>query len=590
VDGLRISALSDRALLVTLSDEISEPTNRSVLTACDLLEAAQIPGVEEAQPAYSSFCVHFDPAKVSAAWLAAYAESIVLGPARTGAQKKGTVSDLSTGRDPKNPETAGTGREVEIPVVYGGDEGPDLAWASEYLGMGPEEIVRRHAASRYRVYMIGFSPGFPYLGGLDKSLAMPRTPTPRTSVPSGSVAIGGSQAGIYPWESPGGWRIIGRTPLKLFDPSRENPSLLRPGDTVRFVTVDGPFGSSGACEAPEATPRGRGPRGHWPQGQPECRGESARPGVPVLVVEHPGFLSLVVDRGRRGYRKLGVPLSGAADVNSYLLANHLCGNGPSEPALEMTLWGARIRALIDTVVAITGAPCPVTLDGEPVSMNEPVLVPKGSVLEIGSPTSGCRMYLAVSGGINVPHVLGSASTYIRGSFGGYRGRQLQKGDVLETGPGPWPEGRRSSVAPENLSGWPDTLRRLLDDEAPSIRVIPGPESSSQGGTSHFESLCGRVFGMRSDSDRMGIRLEGHLPQGDGEAGDILSSPVVPGVIQLPSDGAPVLLLHDAQTSGGYRRIAAVVSGDLPLAGQLRPGSKVRFIPDGGSTRGVPSTG
>lgn len=420
---------------------------------------------------------------------------------------------------------------------------------------------------------------------------MPRTPTPRTSVPSGSVAIGGSQAGIYPWESPGGWRIIGRTPLRLFDPSRENPSLLRSGDTVRFVPVDGPFQGK---ESVGTEPQDRTPAdpddGRPPHGQHGCHGESARPGVPALIVEHPGFLSLLVDGGRRGYRKLGVPLSGAADANSYLLANHLCGNEPSAPALEMTLWGARIGALVDTVVAVTGAPCPVTVDGKAVPMNEPVLVPKGSVLEVGSPTAGCRMYLAVSGGISVPNVLGSASTYLRGSFGGYRGRKLQKGDVLEVGPGPWPKGRASSVVPEGLSGWSDTLRRFLDDETPSLRVIPGPESSSRRGRSYFDSLCGRVFGVRSESDRMGLRLEGLLPQGDGETGDILSSPVVPGVIQLPSDGAPVLLLHDAQTSGGYRRIATVVSGDLPLAGQLRPGSKVRFIPDGGSTRGVPSTG
>jgi KipI family sensor histidine kinase inhibitor len=561
LDDPKICLLGDRALLVTLSQEISEATNEIVLSACDLIESAQIPGVEEAQPAYSSFCIHFNPSKVSAAWLGAYAKGIIHRLRKAGVTGGEGVYGRETHPDSGVTAAAVKRRLVEIPVQYGGEEGPDLAWASEHLKMQPEEIVRRHAGSRYRVYMIGFSPGFPYLGGLDQSIAMPRTPTPRTSVPPGSVGIGGGQTGIYPWQSPGGWRIIGRTPLKLFDPARKDPSLLHPGDTVRFVPVGRP---------PDLWD------GHpTPADKSEGHAKSARPGVPAFLVEHPGLLSLVVDDGRRGYRKLGVPLGGAADANSYALANRLCGNKPSDPALEMTLWGVRMRVLVDAVVAVTGAPCPVDLDGKPVSMNEPVQVREGSVLEVGSPTSGCRMYLAVSGGFGVPRVLGSATTCFRGSFGGYGGRSLLRGDVLEIGPGAWPEGHPCTV-PDEAAGWPGRLSRFLDSDPPSLRVIPGPESTSPAGRSFMDSLCDRVFGVSSDTDRMGIRLEGSIPQEDGEAGDILSSPVVPGVIQLPSDGRPVLLLQDAQTSGGYRRIATVMDEDLPLAGQLRPGSRVRF--------------
>ena len=257
--------------------------------------------------------------------------------------------------------------------------------------------------------------------------------------------------------------------------------------------------------------------------------------------------------------------------NSYALANRLCGNKPSDPALEMTLWGVRMRVLVDAVVAVTGAPCPVDLDGKPVSMNEPVQVREGSVLEVGSPTSGCRMYLACRAGSACP---GSwlGDDMLSRLLRGYGGRSLLRGDVLEIGPGAWPEGHPCTV-PDEAAGWP-ALSRFLDSD-PSLRVIPGlsphlpPDEVSW-------ILCDRVFGVSSDTDHMGIRLEGSIPQEDGEAGDILSSPVVPGVIQLPSDGRPVLLLQDAQTSGGYRRIAPVMDEDLPLAGQLRPGSRVRF--------------
>jgi KipI family sensor histidine kinase inhibitor len=129
---------------------------------------------------------------------------------------------------------------VEIPVAYGGEAGPDLESAAAELGMTPTQLAQRHAAGEYTVAMIGFAPGFPYLLGLDPALALPRLPTPRTAVPAGSVGIGGAQTGIYPRESPGGWRVIGCTPLALFDPAREPPALLAPGDRVRFVRVERP--------------------------------------------------------------------------------------------------------------------------------------------------------------------------------------------------------------------------------------------------------------------------------------------------------------------------------------------------------------
>lgn len=298
--------------------------------------------------------------------------------------------------------------------------------------------------------------------------------------------------------------------------------------------------------------------------------------VPSLLVEHPGFYTIVVDQGRFGFRKIGVPVSGAADLRSYRRANLECGNEPGDAALEMTLLGGKLRAWMDLTVAVTGAPAPVLVDGAEAGMNEPLFLPRGSLLEVGSLQAGCRTYLAVAGGIQVSPVLGSRSTYARGKFGGYQGRSLRSGDVLWSGPAPEhafilqcrqtphvpdPRGLERSVS-ETIGQWsgPPTV----------LRIVPGPEAEPV----LLDALCSDSYSVNPESDRMGLRFTG--PRVQAGQGDILSSPVVPGVVQVPSDGQPVLLLCDGQTTGGYKRVAVVISEGLPLAGQLRPGSRVVF--------------
>ena len=170
-------------------------------------------------PAFASLGVFFDP---------------LADPARVRAELEAMIDAADVGAE----RATGAAITVEIPVVYGGDFGPDLESAAAELGLSSAQLIARHTAGEYTVAMIGFAPGFPYLSGLDPALALPRLATPRASVAAGSVAIGGAQTGIYPRESPGGWRILGRTPLVLFDPQREPPSLLQPGDRVRFVAID----------------------------------------------------------------------------------------------------------------------------------------------------------------------------------------------------------------------------------------------------------------------------------------------------------------------------------------------------------------
>ncbi|MFC5569339.1 5-oxoprolinase subunit PxpB [Lysobacter yangpyeongensis] len=217
-----IEAIADDALVLRLGHRIDPVVNARVHALRAHLLAQRPPWLRDLVPAYASLGAFFDSSMIDAdavaQWLAAHAAA--------GAEAGAAATETRT---------------VEIPVVYGGDAGPDLEAAAVELGMTPEEVVRRHAAALYTVAMIGFAPGFPYLLGLDPALALPRLATPRTSVPAGSVGIGGAQTGIYPNASPGGWRLIGRTRQVLFDPARDPPALLAPGDRVRFVATDAPW-------------------------------------------------------------------------------------------------------------------------------------------------------------------------------------------------------------------------------------------------------------------------------------------------------------------------------------------------------------
>ena len=214
--ALRLEPLGDQALLAVLGDRIDPLVNDQVHQLAALIRAAAVPGVTDLVPAYATLAVHYDPA----VWLGG---PLGLELARLWAGRAGAAV----------PEP----RLVELPVCYGGEFGPDLAEVASRCGLAEAEIIARHSAAEYRVYMLGFAPGFAYLGGLDPAIAAPRRQTPRLKVPAGSVGIAGMQTGIYPLETPGGWQIIGRSPRPLFRPASAEPCLLRPGDRLRFVPI-----------------------------------------------------------------------------------------------------------------------------------------------------------------------------------------------------------------------------------------------------------------------------------------------------------------------------------------------------------------
>jgi KipI family sensor histidine kinase inhibitor len=211
-----LKPLGDSAILIQLGDAIDPALNARVHALSTLLQAS--PSVIETVPAYCTVLVHYDPLATTYNQI----KNII--------EKKISLLDDATHKP---------SRHLEIPVLYGNASGPDLEPAATTLALSPSDLIRLHSEREYTVYMMGFTPGFPYLGILNEKLTLPRMSTPRTRVLAGSVAIAGSQTGIYPVDSPGGWHILGHTPLKLFDPTSETPFLFAPGDTVKFIPDHG---------------------------------------------------------------------------------------------------------------------------------------------------------------------------------------------------------------------------------------------------------------------------------------------------------------------------------------------------------------
>ncbi len=278
----------------------------------------------------------------------------------------------------------------------------------------------------------------------------------------------------------------------------------------------------------------------------------------------PGLFTTVQDLGRYSYLRYGIPVSGAMDTFSFVAANLLVSNKPSDAGLEVTLLGPELEALTDVCVALAGGNSSPKVNGSEVPMWRSIEVHEGDVLSFGRMESGCRAYLAARGGIDVPLVLGSRSTYSRGGFGGLDGRPLRADDVI-----------RVFASPQEIVGF--CMPEDLVPEFPhshQVRVILGPQEGmfSEEGQSAFFSGQYRVT---SEADRMGYRLEGQAVRHKASA-DMVSDSLLPGAIQIPRDMQPILIMRDAQTTGGYPKVAVVISSDLPMLGQAKPNDTIAF--------------
>ena len=281
-----------------------------------------------------------------------------------------------------------------------------------------------------------------------------------------------------------------------------------------------------------------------------------------------GFATSLQDAGRPGLRRFGVASGGALDPWAFALANLLAGNAADAVALEVTLAGPTLRFPSATRVALCGATIDADVDGMPVPGARPLDLPAGSVLRLGRCRDGARTYLAVYGGIAAEPVLGSASTDLRAGFGGLHGRLLERGDRLPLAPT-----AAIDAATLGVPAW--WIDASADDRPHSdgavIRVLPGADCPQPA-----DALFARGWTVAADSNRQGLRLGGQMLT-IADRGERVSEPVVPGTLQLPPDGTPIVLLADAQTHGGYPRIGHAIRADWPLLAQLRPGDRVRFV-------------
>ncbi|MGR6743279.1 carboxyltransferase domain-containing protein [Microbacterium sp. F1-18] len=566
---MRMLPMGHDAVLVEVSDLAAAMALHARLTA------APPPGVVDIVPAAATVLVRVDPA--------------VLRPAAVRAW----VSSAVTSAAPPASASA----SVTLPIRY---DGADLADLAALLGSSTEALAARHAGTDWTVAFTGFAPGFGYLVGAGWDLDIPRRPSPRTRVAAGSVGLAGVFSGAYPRETPGGWQLIGTTDAPLFNADADRPALLVPGTAVRFDPMRSRVASSDAAGSdaaqsdsptpdaatrptldvvtrlfpapaappaparPPATEPAKGPATATVPEPPGRTAPAAPRGVRVIA---PGLQSTFQDGGRPGRAADGIGAAGAADPAAWALANRLLGNREGAAAIEVAVGGLRAVAERDLTVVVTGAWAPVVIDGR---VGDPFVVhrwPTGAELRLDGFLAGSRAYLAVRGGWDVAPVAGSRST---DTLAGLGPAPLREGDVVPVGDdvaGPVP------VLPLHPWGPPPAGTDAVPLDIP---VMPGPRSDWLTSESR-RRLAGETWIVSAAADRVGIRLEG--ARLDRRRDDELPSEgMVPGAIQVPPAGHPVVFGVDAPVTGGYPVVGVVTPAGLARLAQARPGDRVRLRP------------
>jgi antagonist of KipI len=551
---VQVRDAGDSAILLELEPVIDPAVNARAISIATAISDQQPAGVRDVIATYRSVAIHFDP-------LTCDIDSL-----------RKTVGAAAA-----SPRVLAKGSLVEVPVAYGGDNGPDLDDVAAFAKLSTRAVIDRHCGPEYRVFMLGFLPGFAYMGIVDESIAAPRKATPRTRIPAGSVGIAGRQTGVYPRSSPGGWQLIGRTPLHVFDPTREPAALFAAGDHVKFVATDGIRDPGAGSREPGAGIRNaRAERGTDGSRIPDPRSRS-------ITILKPGLFTTIQDGGRWGYQDRGVPVSGPMDRPAHRRANALVGNASDVAALEATLLGPELRFDQPTLIAVTGADFEAAIDDTPAAIDTPHHVKPGGTLRFGARRSGTRAYVAIDGGIEVPMILGSRSTHVVSGLGGIDGRALRAGDRLALGSSKDQRSESDHTWRKTLGFAPQAIGNRMGNGA-RVRAMRGPQDYYFD-ESAFDWLTRTRFAVSSRSDRMGYRLvpgSSRIPNPEWSAtgllvpGAMISDAAFTGGIQIPPSGEPILLMADRQTTGGYPQMATVITADLSLAGQLAPGDWIEF--------------
>ena len=535
---------SEDSIQIQFAQKICEEVNAQISAFVENLKeyTSDITQIVEIVPTYCAVTVYFNPDEIKRSCVIDVVEEVL-------EKTEVSVEGAEAG-----------GKLVEIPVCYEDKEfAPDLADVAKYTGLSESEVIELHHSKDYLIYMLGFLPGFPYLGGMDERLETPRLETPRTKIPAGSIAIGGKQAGLYPSDSPGGWRIIGRTPLNVFDQNRNPACLYEAGDRIRFVPIS-------RAEFDEI------------EGKENCSEAAGSTVVPEnsAAVSHPkyvctsgikildgGMCTTVQDMGRLGFQHAGIGQSGVMDSESFQMGNAIVGNTDDAACLEATVLGPSIEFILPCEFVITGGECNATLNGNPLSMNKKYFAGTESVLKCGFITKGLRSYICFKGGILVPEIFGSRATNLKSKTGGFNGRKLQSGDELAIGE----TGKAvCQISKSELS--------LKTEDILVLECTRGSQFSdfSDDAVKKFQS---ELFTVLPESDRMGIRFSGESLK-CGKT-DIISDAIPFGAVQITSAGLPVVMAADRQTTGGYAKIACVTRHSMCRLAQAVPGTKVRFV-------------
>ncbi|WP_194411895.1 5-oxoprolinase/urea amidolyase family protein [Microbacterium cremeum] len=552
-----------------------------VLAVHAALGASRPAGVVDLVPAARTVLVRVDPRRLA------------VSSARTWA--------LGTAAGATRDSTA-EGPLVELDVAY---DGADLAETAAVLGLDVDELVARHSRAQWRVAFTGFAPGFGYLVSDDWPFDVPRLSSPRTRVPAGSVGLAGPFTGAYPRETPGGWRLIGTTDARLFDPDApappdpdapappdpdapappdpdapapphpeaprdapaageggRTPALLVPGTRVRFrpratVTRSGDLAYAGdSARNPPAS--ARSPDLATSTGTVTAPGTGTGAGIRIA---EPGLLATLQDLGREGSASVGVAVSGALDRTALRTANRLLGNPEGATGIEVTMGGLRAVAEADLWVAVTGAWGPLRLDGREVDPYQAHEWRAGTELHVDWFAHGARAYVAVRGGFDGRLVLGSRSTDLLAGLGPGR---LQAGDVV---------GVRADAAMPIPAVPPSPWGAPHDDEL-ELELAPGPRADWFAAHA-LGTLFDTLWTVSHAADRVGARLDG--PElARVRADELPSEGMVPGALQVPPSGRPTILLADGPVTGGYPVIAVVTDAALDLVAQARPGTRIRF--------------
>ena len=533
---MRILPVSLTVVLVELAD-LDE-----TLALFASLRSDPVEGIEELLPAARTLMIRFRPERISAGEIAS----------------RLATRDLSAKALPSE-------HLVEIPVLYDGD---DLAEVASLTGLSVEEVVARHVASEFTVAFCGFAPGFGYLVGGDPKLHVPRRQSPRTRIPPGSVALAGIFSGVYPKASPGGWQIIGTTPLDMWDSEREPGALLQPGYRVRFFDMEATGWKPTAGSGKPAAKRNTDELGEQPRFE-------------VLAAPLP---ALFQDLGRPGQTGQGISPSGALDRTSFAISNRLVGNPANSPCLELTGGGFSFRSTCRAVVGLAGAPCEVIVTDRTgidrsYSSYEAVPLEAGDSVMVGRPSRGARAYLSVRGGFDVTPFLGSAATDTLAVVGPEPVTQgaalVLKGDLAGL----------SSVSVSEAASFDMPAR----GEVVTLDVVLGPRTDwfTEGG---LATLVERTWTVTPQSSRVGIRLAGDVPIERKDSVELQSEGTATGAIQVPHTGQPVLFLADHPLTGGYPVIGTVAEYHLDLAGQIPVNSGIRFRPVGTFAEIKPANG